>query len=351
MKRVQLRRVFIFLFLTFLLSWGFDWLVYQLYPTEMKAITGVHPWGMLAPAFVAILLQMFIFTDSRIYFRNFRAKPRWIFLSYLIVTILYGLLIILACNSPSIRKIFQGISALLYTLWTLFVISIFGQAKRENPDALADAGLQMGNTEIAPRFILGIVLFLLLQAVLNLVFGLGDLAARQELIYGLPLPPVLYIPALVLLFLPVTVIGIPLSGLAGVFGEEYGWRGFLQSQLTRIGKWQGVLMVGFIWGLWHLPIILRGTHTYPPTVLGILLALLFFILWGVIQGYAVLKTGSIWLAAFMHGVVNSVYAFTLQYIARPDDKLVSFGLGIFGILLLAIIVAFIFRDPVWKKSE
>lgn len=64
------------------------------------------------------------------------------------------------------------------------------------------------------------------------------------------------------------VTGVPLSGLAVVFGEEYGWRGFLQDELVKLGKRHGVLLVGLIWGLWHLPVILSGIHTYPPTGLG-----------------------------------------------------------------------------------
>ncbi len=43
-----------------------------------------------------------------------------------------------------------------------------------------------------------------------------------------------------------------ISGLY-MFGEEYGWRGFLQSRLqNKFGKRIGVLLVGVIWGLWHV---------------------------------------------------------------------------------------------------
>ena len=83
----------------------------------------------------------------------------------------------------------------------------------------------------------------------------------------------------------------------------------------------------------------------------VLFAIIFFLLWGVIQGWAVLKTGSIWIAAFMHGVVNSVYGYSIAYLVRPDDKIFSFGLGLYGIACLGIIVAFLMKDPVWKKSN
>ncbi|MCC5427122.1 CPBP family intramembrane metalloprotease [Clostridium botulinum] len=38
-------------------------------------------------------------------------------------------------------------------------------------------------------------------------------------------------------------------------GEEYGWRYFLQSALQEwIGKRKGIILLGIIWGIWHLPL-------------------------------------------------------------------------------------------------
>jgi len=90
-------------------------------------------------------------------------------------------------------------------------------------------------------------------------------------------------------------------------------------------------------------------HTYPATAIGLLLGVIFFTLTGIIFGYAVLKTGSIWVAAFMHGVLNSIYAFGLNYLVRPDDKVFSFGLGIFGLICLAVVVLVVLRDPLWRQ--
>lgn len=39
------------------------------------------------------------------------------------------------------------------------------------------------------------------------------------------------------------------------FGEEYGWRYYLTPVLQqRFGKRKGVLLLGVVWGLWHLPL-------------------------------------------------------------------------------------------------
>ncbi len=348
MEKAKIKRVFVFLFFTFILSWGFDWLVMGLGGPGTFRSMRMNPWGMLVPALVAIVLQMFFYKDSPIYYQTYKEKPRWIFLGFIILTILYGILTLCAVFNPESGQIFQGLGALLYTLWILGVFFIRSQS---DEGAFERAGLKLGNMKIAQRFIGGILLFFLLQAGFNLIFKLGPFVGRAERIYGLPIPSSLYIPALIVLFVLVAVIGVPLSGIAGVFGEEYGWRGFLQSELTKLGNLKGVLLVGLIWGIWHFPIILRGIHTYPPSVLGLFLGVVFFVLWGIIQGYAVIKTGSIWVAAFMHGLVNSVYGFMLSYVVRPENRIFSFGLGIYGLVCLLIVVGWILRDPIWKKEN
>jgi len=57
------------------------------------------------------------------------------------------------------------------------------------------------------------------------------------------------------------VIGPTLNALAG-FGEELGWRGFLQKELAPIGFWTSSALIGFIWGVCHLLLILMR-HNYP----------------------------------------------------------------------------------------
>lgn len=59
------------------------------------------------------------------------------------------------------------------------------------------------------------------------------------------------------------------------------------------------------------------------------------------------KTQSTWITAFLHGLVNSVYAFTLDYGVYPEDKVRSFGLGLYGLTYLAVVVLLVLRDPIW----
>lgn len=347
MGATRMGRVLLFLVLTFVLSWGFDAALAVAPGYDAYLATGMTPWGMFVPAAVALGLRMFVWSDSPLHYRRYREKPRWLLVAFLILTLLYGAVTVLAVARPASGRILSGVGSLLITLWTLLAIFLAGQAA---PGAFERAGLGLGDVARGQRIALGAAGFLLLQAGLNLAFGLGTFPGRLDRIFGVPIPGSIYPIALVLLFVAVALIGLPLSGLAAVFGEEYGWRGFLLDELAVAGRVRGALLVGLVWGAWHIPIILRGVHTYPPTALGLLLGLLFFVLWGAVQSYAVFKTGSIWVAAFMHGVINSVYSFLLTYGVRPADPVVSFGLGVYGLICLALVAALLLRDPVWHQK-
>jgi membrane protease YdiL (CAAX protease family) len=344
MTSINTRRVLAYIVLTLGVTWGLMLLTTTREGRDAFLNSALPPSGMLVPAFIALLLEVFLVKESRLYFRTYTQPPRLIVYAFLLLTILVAGLSLLGIYTKIGKNTLGGIGNLLFVLWTLMVIRVYRQSGEASFEV---GGLQLGNTEQGVKFVIGIVLFFLLQAGLNLAFGLGKFQGIQESIEGIPVPGFLY-PLALVGFFALAVIGSPLGGLAATFGEEYGWRGFLQRELSALGLRKGSLLVGLVWGTWHIPIILSGAHTYPPSVPGFLCAYLFFGLWGFVQSYAVLKTGSIWTAAFLHGVVNNVYAFTLNYLVRPDDKLISFGLGIYGLACMAAIVFFILRDPIWN---
>jgi len=335
-----------FLLLTFGVSWGYDALLTTLAGVEAFNSLAMPPWGMFVPAAVAMAYRLFLSDDQPLH--DASGAARWIPLSFLILTGFYALLPAMALLLPSRSQLMEGLATLLISLWTLLVIFL---ATQSGGEAMGKLGLGLGDVAAGQRLILVAVAYFVLSAVLNLVLGFGHSQPIQARVYDLPVPHGLYVPALALLFAAVTVIGGPLSGIASTFGEEYGWRGFLLDELDPLGGRWAALLSGFIWGVWHLSVILRGVHTYPPTAAGILAGLIFFTLWGVLQAYAVRRSGSIWTAAFLHGVVNSVYAFTLTYVVRPDTPLRSFGLGWFGLAILAVLAVMALRSPIYVPSS
>lgn len=56
------------------------------------------------------------------------------------------------------------------------------------------------------------------------------------------------------------VAGATVNAIAG-FGEELGWRGLLQKELSQLGFWRASLVTGVVWGLWHAPVCCGATTT------------------------------------------------------------------------------------------
>ncbi|GAB3568360.1 CPBP family intramembrane glutamic endopeptidase [Spelaeicoccus albus] len=84
--------------------------------------------------------------------------------------------------------------------------------------------------------------------------------------------------------------------LLGSFGEEFGWRAYLQPKLqNRLGFWLGTASAGLFWGAWHIQIFTQA----PLFVLGFLTTTvaLSFIMAFLIRGQ---KIGSLWIAGSVH---------------------------------------------------
>jgi len=104
---------------------------------------------------------------------------------------------------------------------------------------------------------------------------------------------------------------VMLTILAGM-GEEFGWRGFALPRLqARHSALVSSLIIGLLWGMWHIPLFLiKGTIQYQwqleagllPAILGYTL---FNIAWSIQYTWVFNNTrGSVLLAAVVHGAVN-----------------------------------------------
>ena len=94
-------------------------------------------------------------------------------------------------------------------------------------------------------------------------------------------------------------------------GEEIGWRGFMFPELkAAYGKTRGLLIGGVIHGAWHFPAMLMVGYEYGEDYIGApLLGLAAFCIYttamGIISDFLYVRTGSIWLTAILHGMINS----------------------------------------------
>ena len=109
-----------------------------------------------------------------------------------------------------------------------------------------------------------------------------------------------------------------------------------------------LLVLGVIWGAWHWPIILMGFNYPGHPLLGVVLMTLYTTGLAVVLGYAVLRSRSVLLAAYLHALNNQVVAFLIAVGFRPNDMAFSFGIGIYGLATLAVVSFLILRDPIWR---
>ncbi|MGQ9854926.1 MAG: CPBP family intramembrane glutamic endopeptidase [Candidatus Oleimicrobiaceae bacterium] len=141
-------------------------------------------------------------------------------------------------------------------------------------------------------------------------------------------------PAVMLpvLFVVTLVIAPFANGLFGV-GEELGWRGYLLPKLMVFSKLKACLLLGIVWGLWHLPLILIG-FTYPgPPILGTLAFIALTTTFGIYLNELVLRHRSSILAGWVHGVFNSQKLGVWALIFPSINPLIGGFAGIIGIMV------------------
>lgn len=114
-------------------------------------------------------------------------------------------------------------------------------------------------------------------------------------------PPMVFWP---ILLVASTVAAPFVNGLFGL-GEELGWRGYLLPKLLPLGKPRAYLLLGVIWGLWHLPLVLVG-FAYPGHPwLGMAVFVGLTTAFGWVLNELCLRYDSSVLAGWAHGVFNS----------------------------------------------
>jgi membrane protease YdiL (CAAX protease family) len=133
--------------------------------------------------------------------------------------------------------------------------------------------------------------------------------------------------------------------LKNVF-EETAWRGYLAPRVYALGLtgMRGHVLVGAIWGAWHVPYYLYyldrtvvARFTTLPLAMFIMLAIATMMAWAVVYGELYLLTRSIWPAVLMHAVedafLNQLFIERHLVISPRADWLVSPVNGVAGIIL------------------
>lgn len=142
----------------------------------------------------------------------------------------------------------------------------------------------------------------------------------------------------------------PLLNAIPTFGEEFGWRGYLQPKLMPLGGRKAVLVTGVIWGVWHWPVILMGYNYgkdyFGAPFLGPLAMVWFTLSLSVIFGWLTIKAESVWPAVIAHGALNGIASLGIIFIqGSPDPLLGPAPIGLIGGLGLMLTAALLLILP------
>lgn len=130
------------------------------------------------------------------------------------------------------------------------------------------------------------------------------------------------------------IAGVTVNAVAG-FGEELGWRGFLQRELAALGFWPSAGLIGLIWGVWHAPLIWQG-HNYPQhPVAGVGMMTLWCMLLAPVISYIRLRAKSVIAAAIFHGTLNGTAGLAIMLVQGGSDLTIGLT-GVTGFVVLII---------------
>lgn len=156
----------------------------------------------------------------------------------------------------------------------------------------------------------------------------------------------------VILMITLAIIVNPLMGIVQCFGEEFAWRSYLLPKLSKkftIRK--AIILNGFIWGIWHSPLIAMGYNygTSNP-ILGIIAMIIFCIILGIIESFLFIKTKSVWTSVIFHASINGIdlYSPSSLFMSKTPNMFIgpdSLGIiGGIGFIIIAIIILIKLKD-------
>lgn len=141
-------------------------------------------------------------------------------------------------------------------------------------------------------------------------------------------------------------------GLFSAWGEEYGWRGYLLPKLTNThGKTKATIIVGIVWGLFHVPAVFmlaRASGIGNPLLLCAVQAFSAF-MFSFPSSYCYYSSGSLLPVLFLHSVWNTANPFMLGDIYMNTPGLIKGNLiqingeGILGCMVGAIMIFYFIK--------
>jgi len=124
-----------------------------------------------------------------------------------------------------------------------------------------------------------------------------------------------------------------------IWGEEFGWRSYLQLRLFPSRPLLAAVATGLIWGVWHYPLLLAAPEIPEHTLATLAIFPAGTVLYSILFGWLRIRSGSIWPSSFAHSCINHVRSPLLALLFPAlADKLPLVLLGMVALLGLSIVV-------------
>jgi membrane protease YdiL (CAAX protease family) len=131
------------------------------------------------------------------------------------------------------------------------------------------------------------------------------------------------------------------------FWEEIGWRGFLLPRLQKKhSSLISALIIGFVWGLWHLPIILAANPYGDRSMYYFLIIFTGCFALSILQTWLFNSTKSLLICILLHDAVNSGAAYF--YGNLENNELRPFVIFTALLILVAIILVVTTRGKLYS---
>jgi membrane protease YdiL (CAAX protease family) len=142
-----------------------------------------------------------------------------------------------------------------------------------------------------------------------------------------------------------------LTSIAHGLGEEIGWRGFLTPLMVkRFGFTGGSVLIGLIWGAWHMPLLLFADYnTGTPWWFSIPCFLALTVGCSVIMSWLRLTSNSVWPAAIVHGSHNLFIQEFFTPLTGSRGNVTAYVIDEFGVAVPLVII--LFAVGFWIKRK
>lgn len=156
---------------------------------------------------------------------------------------------------------------------------------------------------------------------------------------------------------PLSVLGfLFFMYLYGPSNEEFGWRGYaLDKMLVKFGFLKGSLILGFIWGIWHIPWIFYSTQwqsqafELSPFWFGAFILQCMMSSLIISIGYLLSKR-NYFTAATLHGIGNASLGLIYTVVSLPGSNLAQVVIIALG-LMIGIVTLGVFGKQFKARVE